>query len=113
TMSIYVDRSGTREPVIASWKYGAGKGMAGTTDASGRWSGRWVSANVFQPLWDRILPWMTPEMPTEPKIDVALGYNAGRINIKLTDYSAEPGNAARLGTVLVTRPDRARIETAP
>ncbi|MGD0672787.1 MAG: VWA domain-containing protein [Candidatus Binatus sp.] len=112
TMSMYVDRSGTREPVIASWKYGAGKAMAVTTDASGRWSGRWVSANVFQPLWDRMLAWMTPEMPAEPKIDVALGYNAGRINIKLTDYSAEPGNAARLVTVLVTRPNGTRTETA-
>ena len=112
TMSMYVDRSGTREPVIASWRYGAGKAMAVTTDASGRWSGRWVLANVFQPLWDRMLAWMTPEMPAEPKIDVALGYNAGRINIKLTDYSAEPGNAARLVTVLVTRPDGTRTETA-
>ncbi len=112
TMSMYVDRSGTREPVIASWKYGAGKAMAVTTDASGRWSGTWISANVFQPLWDRLLAWMTPEIPAEPKIDVALGYNAGRINIKLTDYSAEPGNAARLVTVLVTRPDGTRTETA-
>jgi len=112
TMSMYVDRSGTRDPVIASWKYGAGKAMAVTTDASGRWSGRWVSANIFQPLWDRMLAWMTPEMPAEPKIDVALGYNAGRINIKLTDYSAEPGNAARLVTVLVTRPNGTRTETA-
>jgi Ca-activated chloride channel family protein len=112
TMSMYVDRSGTREPVIASWKYGAGKAMAVTTDASGRWSGKWVTANVFQPLWDRMLAWMTPEMPAEPKIDVALGYNAGRINMKLTDYSAEPGAAAHLVTVMVTRPDGSRTETA-
>ena len=112
TMSMYVDRGGSREPVIASWKYGAGKVMAVTTDASGRWSGPWVTTNLFAPLWDRLLAWMTPEMPAEPKIDVALGYNAGRINMKLTDYSAEPGNAARLVTVQVTRPDGTRSETA-
>jgi Ca-activated chloride channel family protein len=112
TMDMYVDRTDSREPVIASWRYGAGKVMAVTTDASGRWSGTWVSANVFAPLWDRLLTWMTPEIPAEPKIDVALGYNAGRINMKLTDYSAEPGNAARLVTVLVTRPDGTRTETA-
>src|ERR1035437_6200035 len=51
-------------------------------------------------------------MAAAPKSDVALGPNAGRINIKLTDYSAEPGNAARLATVLVTRPDGTRTETA-
>jgi Ca-activated chloride channel family protein len=112
TMDMYVERADTREPVIASWRYGAGKVMAVTTDASGRWSGRWVTANVFAPLWDRLVAWMTPEIPTEPKIEVALGYNAGRINMKLTDYSAEPGNAARLVTVLVTRPDGTRTETA-
>ena len=47
TMDMYVDRADTHEPVIASWKYGAGKVMAVTTDASGRWSGTWVTANLF------------------------------------------------------------------
>ena len=112
TMSMFVDRGGSEEPVIASWRYGAGKAMAVTTDASGRWSGKWVTGNVFQPVWDRLLAWMTPESPAEPKIDVALGYNAGRINIKLTDYSAEPANTTHLVTVMVTRPDGSKAETA-
>ena len=112
TMSMFVDRGGTEEPVIASWRYGAGKAMAVTTDASGRWSGKWVTGGVFQPVWDRLLAWMTPESPEEPKIDVALGYNAGRINIKLTDYSAEPANTTHLVTVMVTRPDGSKAETA-
>lgn len=112
TMSMFVERSGTPEPVIASWRYGAGKAMAVTTDASGRWSGKWVTGNVFQPLWNRLLGWMTPESPAEPKIDVALGYNAGRINIKLTDYSAEAANTTHLVTALVTRPDGSKAETA-
>lgn len=112
TMSMFVDRSGSREPLIASWKYGAGKALAVTTDASGRWSGTWVRANVFQPVWDRLLAWMTPEIAAEPKIDVALGYTAGRINLKLTDYSVEAANAAHLVTAIVTRPDGSRTETA-
>ena len=112
TMSMFIERSGTPEPVIASWRYGAGKAMAVTTDASGRWSGKWVTGNVFQPLWNRLLGWMTPESPAEPKIDVALGYNAGRINIKLTDYSAETANTTHLVTALVTRPDGSKAETA-
>ncbi|MDB5107637.1 MAG: hypothetical protein JWM69_578, partial [Candidatus Binatus sp.] len=110
-MSMFVDRGGTREPVIASWKYGSGKALAVTTDASGRWSGPWVSANVFQPLWDRLLAWMTPQTAAEPKIDVALGYNSGRINLKLTDYSAQAANASHLATVVVTRPDGSKGET--
>ncbi len=112
TMSMFIDRAGIEEPVIASWKYGAGKALAVTTDASGRWSGAWVSGNVFQPVWDRLLAWMTPETAAEPKIDVALGYQAGRINIKLTDYGAETANATHLVTVLVTRPDGSKAESA-
>jgi Ca-activated chloride channel homolog len=110
-MSVYVDRSGTREPIVASWKYGAGKAIAVTTDASGRWSGQWVRSNVFQPVWDRLLGWMTPEAPSEPKIDVALGYNNGRINIKLTDYGTESTGIAHVVNALVTRPDGSKIET--
>ncbi|MDO8431307.1 MAG: VWA domain-containing protein [Candidatus Binatus sp.] len=112
TMSMFVDRAGTQEPLIASWKYGAGKALAVTTDASGRWSGTWVSGNVFQPVWNRLLGWMTPQTVAEPKIDVALGYQAGRINIKLTDYGAEAASASHLATVLVIRPDNSKSESA-
>ncbi|HEY6417865.1 MAG TPA: VWA domain-containing protein [Candidatus Binataceae bacterium] len=112
TLSMYVDRAGGHEPVIASWKFGAGKALAVTTDASGRWSSPWVRSNVFAPLWDRLLTWMTPEAPGDQKIDVALGYNAGRINVKLTDYTADASQSAHLVTALVTRPDGTKLETA-
>jgi len=36
----------------------------------------------------------------------------GRINIKLTDYSVETANTTHLVTVLVTRPNGSRAETA-
>ena len=113
TLSMYVDRAGGHEPVIASWKFGAGKTLAVTTDASGRWSSPWVRANVFAPLWDRLLAWMTPQTPGEQKIDVALGYNAGRINMKLTDYTAELGSGApghRAGHAAGRHEDRNRAQ---
>jgi len=112
-LSVFIDRGGTREPVVASWKYGAGKALAVTTDASGRWSGQWIKSNVFQPVWDHLLTWMTPETTTsEPKIDVALGYNAGRINIKLTDYGGiEGAGAVHVINAIITRPDGSKVET--
>jgi len=88
-LSAYVDRGDRKEPLIASWKYGAGKTLAVTTDASGRWSGSWVKSNVFGPLWDRLFNWLTPETVTAQKFDVELGYQGGRIRIKLNDYSAD------------------------
>jgi len=112
TLDAYIDRLGRRDPVIASWKYDAGKALAVTTDASGRWSGPWIARDTFTPVWNRILAWMTPETAAENKIDVALGYQAGRIRVKLTDYSDSPGFGAHLVTATVTRPDGSRIQTA-
>ena len=64
-------------------------------------------------MWDRILTWMTPESAPAKKIDVALGYQAGRIRVKLTDYSAtSPAFGSHLVTATVTRPDGTRAQTA-
>ena len=112
SLDAYVDRQGRRDPIIASWKYNAGKTLAVTTDASGRWSGPWIARNTFAPLWNRILTWMTPETAAEQKVDVALGYQAGRIRVKLTDYSDRPGFGSHLVTATVTRPDGSRTQTA-
>jgi Ca-activated chloride channel family protein len=112
TLNAWVDRGTQREPLLASWKYGAGKTLAMTTDASGRWSGAWVKSNVFGPVWDRIFKWMTPQNITEQKFDVELGYQAGRINVRLNDYTALPGKAAQMLTAVVTRPDRSHAEIA-
>jgi len=110
TMNLFVDRSGTREPVIASWKYAAGKAMAVTTDASGRWSSAWVSGGVFGQVWDRLLTWITPETSQAQNFDVALGYRSGRLHLKLTDYSEHPERAARLISASVSGPSGLRSE---
>ncbi|HXW84789.1 MAG TPA: VWA domain-containing protein [Candidatus Binataceae bacterium] len=109
TLSAFVDRGPVKEPLIASWQVGAGKALAVTTDASGRWSGEWVRSNVFTPVWNRIFGWMTPETAeTAQQFDVALGYQSGRIRIKLTDY--ETSRLPQLLTVAVLRPDATRAE---
>ncbi|HSR58423.1 MAG TPA: VWA domain-containing protein, partial [Candidatus Binataceae bacterium] len=74
SLDAYIDRQGRRDPLIASWKYDAGKTLAVTTDASGRWSALWIERNTFTPVWNRLLSWLTPETAAEQKVDVALGY---------------------------------------
>lgn len=112
TLSLYVDRQGSQEPLIASWRYGAGKAMAITTDASGRWSGSWVRNDFFVPLWDRLLAWMTPPVPpTEQQFAAALGYDNGRINIRLVDYDTTPGHRTPdMLTATVTRPNGSKVQ---
>jgi Ca-activated chloride channel homolog len=113
TLDAFVNRSGAHEPLIASWHYDAGKVIAVTTDASGRWSGNWVREGVLGQLWSKMLAWMTPETAaTEQKYDVALGYRNGRVHIRLTNYSDKPTPAAGLITATITRPDGGRVQTA-
>ena len=109
SLDLYVDRDGRREPLVASWRYGAGKAMAITTDASGRWSSEWIRENVFGQVWDRLLGWLSPEVPSTPKVDVALGYRDGRLRLRLTDYD-EAAHAARMVNATVTRPDGSSAE---
>ena len=53
TLDTFIDRANTRTPLIASWRYGAGKAMAVTTDASGRWSSPWVQDGIFRPALEQ------------------------------------------------------------
>ena len=76
----------------------AGKAVAVTTDASGRWSSPWVQDGIFGQFWSKVLAWMTPQTAaTEQKFDVALGYREGRIHLRLTDYSDRPAPSAATG----------------
>jgi len=110
TLDAYVESGGRHDPLIASWSAGAGKTIAVTTDASGRWSSPWMGGDLFGELWSRILSWMTPQTPSGPSFDVALGYREGRIHIGLTDYSEHPA-ASGVVTATVIRPDGSRIVT--
>jgi len=110
SLSVFVNSSGVRAPVVASWKFGAGKALAVTTDASGRWSAGWIENGVFGPLWDKLVAWMTPQTTTAQKFDVALGYRAGRIEIRLTDYSDTLRASGRPLDAVVRMPDGSKSE---
>jgi len=111
-LSLFVNSNGERNPIIASWKFGAGKTLAVTTDASGRWSSLWVQNRVFGPVWERLLDWMVPHSAGQQNFALALGYHSGHIQINLTDYS--PGAALSSGPLnaTVTAPDGSRSEVA-
>jgi Ca-activated chloride channel family protein len=109
-LSVFVNSNGARAPIVASWKYGSGRAMAVTTDASGRWSGRWIENGVFAPLWDKLMAWLAPGTSNRGDYGVALGYRAGRIEIRLTDYSAGAGSADRTLNAVVTAPNGAKFD---
>jgi uncharacterized membrane protein len=107
-LNVFVNSNGQRNPVIASWKAGAGKTLAVTTDASGRWSSLWVEAGVFEPLWERLLGWLAPHSSAAQNFGIALGYRSGRIQVNLTDYSPNSAISSAPVTAAVTAPDGAK-----
>jgi uncharacterized membrane protein len=111
-LSLYVNSNGQRNPIVASWKAGAGKTLALTTDASGRWSSLWVQDGVFEPLWDRLLGWLAPHNTTAQDFGIALGYRSGRIQVNLTDYSPNSAISGAPVIAIVTAPDGAKYSIA-
>jgi uncharacterized protein YegL len=113
TLDAFIKRANSHDPLIASWHFAAGKAVAVTTDASGRWSSPWVQDGIFSQIWSKVLSWMTPQTAaTEQKFDVALGYREGRIHLRLTNYSDRPAPSAALVSATVTRPDGSRVPSA-
>ncbi len=113
TLDAFINRANARDPLIASWHFGAGKALAVTTDASGRWSSPWVQDGIFSQVWSKLLSWMTPQTAaTEQKFDVALGYREGRLHLRLTNYSERPSPSAALVSATITRPDGSRVQSA-
>ena len=109
TLSVFVNSNEVRAPIVASWKYGAGKVIAVTTDASGRWSAAWIGSGVFSQLWHKLVAWMTPEAPAAEKFAIAMGYRRGRISLNLTDYSDNPSTVGRPVNAVITTPNGARF----
>jgi uncharacterized membrane protein len=111
-LSLFVNSNGQRNPIIASTKAGAGKTLAVTTDASGRWSSLWVQDGAFAPLWERLLGWLVPHNATPQNFGVALGFRSGRIQVNLTDYSPNSAISNAPIAAAVTAPDGARYSIA-
>ena len=108
-LSVFVNSNGQRNPIIASWKAGAGKTLAVTTDASGRWSSLWVQDGLFEPLWNRMLGWLAPHNAVPQNFGVALGYRSGHIQVNLTDYSPNSAISNAPVNAMVTAPDGSEI----
>jgi hypothetical protein len=105
-LDAYVERDGQREPLVASWHFSAGKTLAVTTDASGRWSAEWLRSNVFSRLWDQILGWMTKGVEAvASNYAVELGYDNGKLKFKLIGYGSEIERLLPALSASVQRPD--------
>jgi Mg-chelatase subunit ChlD len=76
------------EPLIASWTYGAGRAVAVTTDAAGRWSDAWVRWQQWGRLWGELLRWLAPETPTA-RAAFAVAEEGGAMAVEATRFDSD------------------------
>lgn len=69
-------------PLLASWTYGAGKVVAFTSDANGRWSLPWLRWKEFSKFWSQIIETVKDRSGTQSgDIDFDLRYSVDRKSV--------------------------------
>jgi uncharacterized membrane protein len=70
------------DPILASWRYGLGKSIAFTSDASGRWAQQWLGWADFPAFWSQVVRFsIGDEIPAS--LDVQTSYQDGAAHIRV------------------------------
>ena len=86
------------EPLLASWKVGAGRSLAFTSDANGRWSNYWVRWPRFQTFWSEIVDSVRPKDAQQENIrfDLHTAVEHGVLALDLAVYDPRATGAAQV-----------------
>jgi len=87
--TILVSQQG--DPILASWRYGLGKAVAFTSDATGRWAKDWLNWDNFSAFWSQVVrSTLSESQPSNLSIQVQPGGGSARL---VVDASAYPGSS--------------------
>jgi uncharacterized membrane protein len=78
------------DPLLSAWRYGLGKSVAWTSDATGRWAVEWITWPGFATFWDQATRWtMTQERGNN--VDAEIRLLRGRAEITAEATLADGG----------------------
>jgi uncharacterized membrane protein len=98
------------DPVLAHWRYGLGKAVAFTSDATGRWAADWVLWEGFNSFWSQTVRWATRDLqPSSFRVETFVRDGRGHVRIDAVDDSGKFLNFLRPRGV-VTDPEFGRSE---
>jgi uncharacterized membrane protein len=60
-VELLVTQADKADPLLAFWTYGAGRALAFTSDANGRWSSFWASWERFYSFWSDVVESLRPK----------------------------------------------------
>lgn len=108
------------DPILAQWRYGLGKSVAFTSDATARWAQDWLSWQGFRPFWSQAVRWALREAkPSDFRVETWRDGNRGYIRIDAVDAEGRYVNFLRPeGTLVGPGPDYKRsavdlVQTGP
>jgi uncharacterized membrane protein len=98
------------DPVLAHWRYGLGKSVAFTSDATARWAADWIPWEGFNGFWAQTVRWATRELkPSSFRVDTFVRDGRGHVRIDAVDDSGRFLNFLRPRGVVIG-PDYRRTE---
>jgi uncharacterized membrane protein len=74
------------DPILATWQYGLGRGVAFTSDARQRWAAGWIGWPGFSKFWAQTVRWsMRQSTSGDLQTNVEIGRGQGRVSIEAVD----------------------------
>jgi uncharacterized membrane protein len=95
-------------PVLATWQYGLGKGVAYTSDARSRpqrstWDQEWAGSDMYKKFWEQTIGWSLRGVETG-KLSISTEYRDGmvRVTVDARDDHNRPLTDLRLKGAVTT-----------
>ncbi|MCF6286228.1 MAG: glutamine amidotransferase, partial [Candidatus Hydrogenedentes bacterium] len=91
------------DPILAHWRYGLGKAVAFTSDASNRWGVNWLSWEGYDRFWAQTVRWSLRELtPSEFRVETRRENGHGVVRIDAVDGEGNFINFLRPKGVVTT-----------
>ncbi|MDH5507384.1 MAG: VWA domain-containing protein, partial [Anaerolineae bacterium] len=70
------------DPILVSWRYGLGRSVAFTSDATGHWARNWVSWDGFVAFWSQVVSFVN-KLPSQSLVDVQVRHQQGPAHLQV------------------------------
>jgi len=80
--------SGKEDPILTSWKYGLGRSIAWTSDASGEWAGEWPKWSNWSSMWNDMITWTFPSYQ-HGQYDISQEIHGKNVTLEITSSTLD------------------------